>query len=83
MAKKIKNPYKSNDNKSLNNFVNRHKYKEKFWENYNKINEEDIKIISFYGVGGIGKTSLINELKKQLANKKNTIIIHIDLLKKE
>ncbi|MEN8904773.1 MAG: tetratricopeptide repeat protein [Clostridiales bacterium] len=79
MAKKFKNPYEKSNIQSIRSFTDRTNYIKAFWDNIEEQSDEDVKILTFYGVGGIGKTSLINELRRQLNEIKDLVIIHIDL----
>ena len=62
---------------SKNDFVDRIEEREFFWKKYY---EDDISIINYHGLGGIGKTSLINEISNELNIKeKDTIKVYLDL----
>jgi len=49
-------------------FEDRDDCMEAFWKHLNGLRSDEVTVVSFYGVGGIGKTALIAELRKQLAS---------------
>lgn len=67
-------------------FTDREEPRKVFWDSYNLFKnnlknskENDIKVITYYGIGGIGKTSLLKQIRKELKdNSKQPIYIHID-----
>lgn len=69
-------------------FTDRKSFRDAFWEAYNFVdqpgNEEEVKILNYYGVSGIGKTKLLQTIKKEVEQKKNTDCVYYDLsVKKE
>ena len=73
-------------------FTDRVEARELFWEEYQKLSTEinegktgtdptqtNPKLINYYGIGGMGKTTLINQLIKELSkNDKENLSIFID-----
>ena len=54
---------------AVREFTDRIDPREAFWNRYDKMNSEGTTIITYYGAGGLGKTSLINELMNELDRK--------------
>lgn len=55
-------------------FTDREEPRKIFWDTYNLFKENpdkpnDIKVITYYGIGGIGKTCLLQQLRKELVYK--------------
>lgn len=55
--------------KATREFTDREEPRKAFWEKYNSVNDKEIKIISYYGFGGIGKSTLLLKLKDELLEK--------------
>ena len=60
--------------KAIKEFTDREEPRKVFWDKYNKIANEmnvanPIQVISYYGVGGIGKSSLLHKLNDELEEK--------------
>lgn len=75
-------------------FTDREEYRTLFWDTYlnfkkniDKNIKNDITIITYYGVGGIGKTSLLDKLKDEInefnsmtiPSKEDILYVHYDL----
>ncbi len=57
-------------------FTDRTEFREAFWNKYNLMKEninniDDVYILNYYGLGGIGKSGLIRELEKELTQNEN------------
>ena len=50
-------------------FTDREEPRKAFWDIYNSINHDEYDIITYYGIGGIGKTSLLKKLCRELEEK--------------
>ena len=50
-------------------FTDREDPRGSFWELYHAMNPGDSEIIHYYGVGGIGKTTLLKQLQTEIAQK--------------
>lgn len=61
-------------------FFDRDKAREKFWERYECVkNNGDFQVLMFYGLGGMGKTSLLHQIAKEIdANQEGTIWEYYD-----
>lgn len=64
---------KRNDNtlKANKIFTDREEPRAAFWKNYNLLkdnltNDADIKVLTYYGIGGIGKSSLLKKIISEL-----------------
>lgn len=55
-------------------FTDRIEFKEEFWSSLSGLSKDEVKVITFYGVGGIGKTALRKELMKEVSLKRQDII---------
>ena len=60
--------------KAIKEFTDREEPRKVFWDKYNKIANEmnvanPIQVISYYGFGGIGKSSLLHKLNDELEEK--------------
>ena len=60
--------------KAIKEFTDREEPRKIFWEKYNlmksQMNDEaSIQVISYYGFGGIGKTSLLHKLMEEVNNR--------------
>ena len=58
-------------------FTDREEPRQTFWKQYNLMKSQidniaDIKVISFYGIGGVGKSSLLKKIIEELEDKVNT-----------
>lgn len=71
----------------LKQFTDRVEARQLFWKEYQKLSTEinegkngtDPKLINYYGIGGMGKTALINQLIKELSkNDKENLSIFLD-----
>lgn len=67
---------KRNDNtlKANKIFTDREEPRAAFWKNYNLLkdnltNNADIKVLTYYGIGGIGKSSLLKKIISELEEK--------------
>ena len=57
----------TNQNNSRREFIGRNEELKFFWNNYKKVSEKNIiKVLSYYGTGGVGKTRLLNKLMQEL-----------------
>ena len=56
----------TNNFKALRTFTDREGAQLLFWKQFNQIKSQAQNVLYFYGVGGIGKTALLNELRRQL-----------------
>jgi hypothetical protein len=58
------------------NFTDREEPRQAFWSEYDTyeqtIKQDQIRVLTYYGIGGIGKSSLLHELQKEL----NKINLH-------
>ena len=52
------------------NFVGRHDLRKAFWQRYDKMVKKGTTIISFYGAGGIGKSTLLTCLVNEIDQRK-------------
>ena len=57
--------------KATREFTDREEPRKAFWEKYNSVNDKEIKVISYYGFGGIGKSTLLLKLKDELLEKES------------
>ena len=73
--------------KATKEFTDREEPRKAFWEKYNKMlqgNSNEIQVISYYGFGGIGKSSLLLKLKEEIEEKvPNSKIEFLDIEKLE
>lgn len=57
-------------------FTDREEPRKTFWKNYNdfknKMDEGDVKVLAYYGIGGIGKSSLLRKLITEMDESKTT-----------
>lgn len=68
---------KVNNNKqfsAVKKFTDREEPRKVFWDTYNEYkacmnDNPDIKVIAYYGIGGIGKTRLLNQIKDELTER--------------
>ncbi len=51
-------------------FVGRKEFRDNFWRQYNKIQAGSPIVLNYYGAGGIGKSSLINQLVREIDERK-------------
>lgn len=57
-------------------FTDREEPRKSFWKKYNLVSENtlkntgDITVLSYYGIGGIGKSTLLKEIIRELSEKK-------------
>ena len=61
--------------KETRKFTDREQPRKVFWDEYRKLeqnlkNDEDIHVITYYGVGGIGKSTLLRKITKELEEEK-------------
>jgi tetratricopeptide (TPR) repeat protein len=54
------------------NFIGRREYIEKYKSSLQLLNKSEHSVINYYGVGGIGKTSLLKEIQKE--NDENNVL---------
>jgi len=67
-------------------FTDREEPRKVFWDTYNRFKENiqnaqdnEIKVITYYGIGGIGKTSLLKQIKNELTTRvEKPLILMID-----
>ena len=76
MPKFIKNDEVFVNAKATKEFTDREEPRKIFWEKYNlmksQMNDEtSIQVISYYGFGGIGKTSLLHKLMEELNDRES------------
>ncbi len=56
-------------------FTDREEPRESFWKKYNQFKADmlagknEVSVLAYYGIGGIGKTSLINKLMSEMGNR--------------
>lgn len=55
-------------------FTDRAGYIETFWNSINNINKDDTKVLMYYGIGGIGKTSLRKKIQTEIEEKNKNIV---------
>lgn len=56
-------------------FFDRDLQRNTFWERYALVKEEhDFQVIMYYGLGGMGKTSLLNQIEKEIEEHPDTIV---------
>ena len=66
-------------------FTDREVPRQSFWRTYKAYKDtlevgEDIKVLTYYGIGGIGKTSLLHKLRDEMKEKiKKPLYAYIDL----
>ena len=65
-------------------FIDREETQERFFKKYEVYKEglenKDISVVSYYGYGGVGKSSLMQQLKKKIKSKYgNNLVIRYDL----
>lgn len=55
---------------AIRKFTDREKARDAFWNNYSNLcqcmNQDNIKVLNFYGIGGIGKTSLCKKIVDEI-----------------
>ncbi len=61
-------------------FLDRDKARKEFWNRYEMVDKAgDFQIVMYYGLGGMGKTSLLHEIEREIEDKKiNAIWEHYD-----
>ena len=66
----MKKPHEIEDQIIKKEFTDRKRSRELFWHWYEKADahREDFFVLSYYGIGGIGKSSLINQLCRELTD---------------
>lgn len=67
---------------AVREFTDRINPREAFWNRYDKMISEGTTIITYYGAGGVGKTSLMNELMNELdrRNEPNVKYLYHDFI---
>ena len=50
-------------------FTDREEPRKVFWNIYENMQENESEILNFYGIGGIGKTTLLDKLQREIAKK--------------
>ena len=51
-------------------FTDREEPRKAFWDIYDNMSAGEYMVLSYYGIGGIGKTTLLKQLIKELYEKK-------------
>ncbi len=51
-------------------FTDREEPRKAFWDVYNEMEQGDYNVVAYYGIGGVGKTTLLNKLVKELYERK-------------
>lgn len=71
--------------KAVRIFTDRDEPRESFWKKYDQAvesiqtGESDVSVLSFYGIGGIGKTSLLRQLRTEMKEKRdNSQYVYFD-----
>ena len=60
-------------------FTDREEFQESFKKALNNVNNQDFNILTFYGVGGVGKSSLQKHLKEEHLDKnKDSVYSFVD-----
>lgn len=59
-------------------FTGREKEISSFMNVYEKLSLDSSEVISFYGIGGVGKSTLQKKLEYEIANKKNSFFVTIN-----
>ena len=47
-------------------FADRVEPRKAFWSAYYSVDKDDIRVINYYGVGGIGKTTLLKKIAEEV-----------------
>lgn len=55
-------------------FTNRTGYIKAFWDSVDEIQRDDTKVLTYYGIGGIGKSSLRKKLQSEIDKKNQNIV---------
>lgn len=50
-------------------FTDREEPRKAFWDKYDALNPGEFDVISFYGIGGVGKTSLLKKIGREMEEK--------------
>lgn len=74
MAKKVKKL--SHDFFEEESFFDREEPRKEFWKKYDivKQSSDAVQVLMYYGLGGMGKTSLLRQIEKEIDNKNEGII---------
>lgn len=74
MAKKVKKL--SHDFFEEESFFDREEPRKEFWKKYDivKQNSDSVQVLMYYGLGGMGKTSLLRQIEKEIDDKNEGII---------
>lgn len=62
--------------KAQDTFTDREAPRKVFWNTYNMIGPGELDIINFYGVGGVGKTTLLKKIQSEMEEKRNDKYIY-------
>lgn len=92
MARKPVSFGSQNHKKAVREFTDRETYRSSFWRKYEQVREEQkqgleactLHVLNYYGFGGIGKTRLTEQLRKEMDEKlPNSLHVYYDLSKKQ
>lgn len=82
IKKDINDLFNNKQISAIRKFTDRTDFIEAFWSNMN--NREDLRILNYYGIGGIGKTALRKEIIKQISeNNEGILSAYIDFEENE
>ena len=71
------------DRQALKLFTDREIYRDAFWKTYDSLENGRSEVIYFYGVGGIGKSSLLEQIQRELEEHGNKNYVGYNFEKKE
>ena len=74
-GKKVRRHEERNESRAAKIFTDREEPQKSFWNKFNKCkdmpaDDQEISVLVYYGIGGIGKTSLLLKLKGELEKQK-------------
>ncbi len=69
MSKKPEQQYVIEPKSAKEMFTDREEPRAAFWEVYNKIQQGEYDVIHYYGIGGIGKTTLLKQIRWEISKK--------------